>query len=130
MQRYTTKTPRVDGTSSTYGFYCFGKPTLFDALRLAKTVEKTFNGLASFFDGRMTAGRLLVPATSALGPDFERVPEDREQYPLGFAEQSLTKRIFSGLEEGSRAAQAGLRNGDIIVRSTFMFESVDHFART
>jgi predicted metalloprotease with PDZ domain len=101
-------------------------PTLLNWLAL---MEKDFGPIATKYYERMAAGDLIVPAKDSLGPEFEVIQENREQFHLGFAEESLSTRIISELEEGSRAALAGLKNGDFLIRSSPTFQSFDDFRR-
>jgi predicted metalloprotease with PDZ domain len=62
-------------------------------------------------------GEEPLPASDAFGPCFRRTTKPLRRYELGFDPGVLreTRRIVSGLEPGSAAAKAGLRNGDEIV---------------
>ena len=59
-----------------------------------------------------------VPASDAFGPCFERTTRPMRRYELGFDTAVLAEptRIIRGLEPGTAAAEAGLQNGDEIVR--------------
>jgi predicted metalloprotease with PDZ domain len=65
----------------------------------------------------MLAGELIVPPSDAFGPCFQREEAQLRSFDLGFDRKSLyaDPRIVGGLEAGSAAAQAGLRDGDIIL---------------
>lgn len=73
-------------------------------------------GVAQF--QAMMSGKLVVPASDAFGPCFERTTAPLRRYQLGFDSQVLMEpaRIVRGLIPGSAAARAGLRNGDRIVK--------------
>ena len=73
-------------------------------------------GVAQF--RAMMDGKLIVPASSAFGPCFERTTAPLRRYELGFDSQVLMEpsRIVRALIPGSAAARAGLRNGDRIVK--------------
>jgi len=76
----------------------------------------------------MAAGKIIIPATDSLGPGFELIREDLEHFSLGFSEEAFCRgRIIADLDLCSRAALAGLRNGDTVVRNTFMFQSQEYF---
>lgn len=66
----------------------------------------------------MLAGRMPLPASDAFGPCFRRTTRPLRRYELGFEPAVLTepRRIVRGLVPGSAAEQAGLRDGDEIVR--------------
>lgn len=66
----------------------------------------------------MLAGRPPLPAFDAYGPCFRRITVPLRRYELGFAPAVLTepRRIVRGLVPGSAAAEAGLRDGDEILR--------------
>lgn len=63
-------------------------------------------------------GEMPVPASDAFGPCFERTTRPMRRYELGFDTAVLAEptRIIRGLEPGTAAAEAGLQNGDEIVR--------------
>jgi len=63
------------------------------------------------------AGKLIVPPSDAFGPEFERVEYSLTPFVLGFPDRLLldSPRIINGLVPGSAAAQAGLRDGDIVI---------------
>ncbi|PQA86575.1 peptidase M61 [Marinicaulis flavus] len=62
-------------------------------------------------------GEEPLPVSDAFGPCFRRTTKPLRRYELGFDPGVLreTRRVVSGLEPGSAAAKAGLRNGDEIV---------------
>jgi hypothetical protein len=64
------------------------------------------------------AGALVVPSDAAFGPGLRRTTKALRRYELGFPPDVLVRapRIVRGLEPGSAAARAGLRDGDEIVR--------------
>jgi predicted metalloprotease with PDZ domain len=78
---------------------------------------------------RMGNGELVIPVPNALGLDFELGRSDQEPFELGFSYTSLTSRIISGLIPGSRAAKAGLRDGDVLLRNDYLGNSADHYER-
>jgi predicted metalloprotease with PDZ domain len=70
---------------------------------------------ATFED--MKSGKLIVPdedSLAAYGLKMQR--KDLEKLELGFSESSFGKGVVTGLVNGSRAEQAGLCEGDQIVR--------------
>jgi predicted metalloprotease with PDZ domain len=66
----------------------------------------------------MLAGKLVLPESDAFGPCFTRTTAKLRRYELGFDPAVLIqpKRIVRGLVPNSAAAQAGLRDGDEIVK--------------
>jgi predicted metalloprotease with PDZ domain len=66
----------------------------------------------------MLAGELIVPPSGAFGPCFRRHGQDLRSFDLGFERESLfdEPRIVKGLVEDSAAADAGIRNGDLILQ--------------
>ena len=66
----------------------------------------------------MLQGALQLPEPGAFGPQFRRTRKLLRRYELGFAPEVLTepKRVIRGLIPGSSAAQAGLKNGDEILK--------------
>ncbi|MDZ4371674.1 MAG: hypothetical protein U1C74_09675 [Phenylobacterium sp.] len=67
----------------------------------------------------MASGALLKPPTGLYAPCLTAEPTTTRPMWLGFARSSLNDaRIVKGLEAGSPAAAAGLRDGDVIVAAT------------
>jgi S1-C subfamily serine protease len=67
----------------------------------------------------MLNGATLVPASGAYGPCFRRVAAKIRRYQLGYDYFTATRKgLVEGLVPGSRAAKAGIRNGDGIVLRT------------
>jgi hypothetical protein len=66
----------------------------------------------------MLAGQLIVPPVDAFGPCFTRAEKTLRRFDLGFERESLfdEPRIVKGLVEGSEAAKAGIRDGDLILQ--------------
>jgi len=66
----------------------------------------------------MLRGDLILPPSEAFGPCFNRTTKLLLRYELGFEAKVLTEptRTVRGLVPGSNADEAGLRNGDHIVR--------------
>ncbi len=81
------------------------------------------SGVADF--EAMLSGRIIVPASGAFGPCFARRTADWRRYELGFDERSLyvEPRAIRGLVEGSPAAQAGVRDGDVVVDAVDLYPS-------
>ena len=77
----------------------------------------------------MGNGELVIPVSNALGPDYDLVRSDQEPWELGFSALSMTSRIINQLIPGSRAAEVGLRDGDILLRNDFLSNSADHYER-
>jgi predicted metalloprotease with PDZ domain len=66
----------------------------------------------------MLEGALQLPEPGAFGPQFRRTRKLLRRYELGFAPEVLTepRRVIRGLIPGSSAAQAGLKDGDEILK--------------
>lgn len=67
-----------------------------------------------------SGSQFVVPPMES--PDFVGLSIRREEMPLfelGFAESSVSQGMISGLVPGSRAAEAGLQNGDMVIKSSF-----------
>lgn len=82
-------------------------------------LEKTIGPSASeAFESIIIRGGDFIPASDAFGPEFERISAELRVFELGFNERKTLyaeeKRI-TGLVEGSAAARAGLREGDLIL---------------
>ena len=77
----------------------------------------------------MSNGSLIIPALDALGPNFRLVRRDQEPWELGFPSSSLSSRVIDGIIPDSRAAEVGLRDGDLIVRNDYIGNSADHYER-
>jgi len=62
-------------------------------------------------------GALQIPESGAYGPCFRRTSKMLRQFDLGFDPEALTEpgRVVHGLEHGSEAEKAGLRDGDAII---------------
>ena len=75
--------------------------------------EKAVADFRAFLDGAMP-----LPASDAFGPCFRKTTKPMRRYELGFDSAVLAepRRIVRGLQAGSAAARAGLRDGDEIVR--------------
>jgi predicted metalloprotease with PDZ domain len=52
---------------------------------------------------------------------------DQEILDFGIDRESFEEGVVRGLKEGSRAEQAGLKEGDRIVKSSYPWRCVDHF---
>ncbi|MHB8054661.1 MAG: S10 family serine carboxypeptidase-like protein, partial [Candidatus Aminicenantales bacterium] len=65
----------------------------------------------------MLAGAVMVPASDAFGPEYERTVAPLRRFELGFDPKVMLERpsIVHGLVSGSEAERAGLRNGDEIL---------------
>lgn len=66
----------------------------------------------------MAAGALLVASADRFAPCFDRVKQMERPFVLGFARASLSKGRISGLEAGSAAAMAGVKDGDEVLSSS------------
>lgn len=74
----------------------------------------------------MMAGGIVRPESGDFGPCFEREMKKVRRYELGFNPKSLPdgKKQVEGLVEGSEAAKAGVRNGDIVTYPVITTEGV------
>jgi predicted metalloprotease with PDZ domain len=64
----------------------------------------------------MLSGGLMLPESDDFGSCFRRMTKPIRQFDLGFDNKSIlgAEKIIQGLEPGSEAEKAGLRNGDRI----------------
>lgn len=70
------------------------------------------------FESVVLHGELVLPSSEAFGPCFERQKVEMGAFELGFDQHKsldTQPRIIQGLESGSAAERAGLRNGDIVL---------------
>ena len=75
----------------------------------------------------MATGKLIVPANEALGPAWVLVRNDKERFDLCMDPSSFGAGRVEGLQEGSRAALAGLQNGDEILENVLSWQCEEHF---
>jgi hypothetical protein len=80
----------------------------------------------------MLAGELVVPPSNTFGPCFVRAEKTLRRFDLGFERESLfdEPRIVKGLVEGSEAAKAGIRNGDLILQPVPLEEAQSDLGKT
>ena len=64
----------------------------------------------------MVAGKLIVPPATTFAPCYQMVPASLRPFDMGF--DGMRPGVVGGLREGSAAARAGLREGDIVIKST------------
>ena len=64
----------------------------------------------------MLAGKLMLPEAGDFGPCFTRTTGRFRRFELGFEPKSLVgaAKTIRGLQPGSEAAKAGLRDGDVV----------------
>jgi predicted metalloprotease with PDZ domain len=74
----------------------------------------------------MMAGGLMIPESDDYGPCFRRFGTKIRRYELGFKPKTLPdgRKEITELLEGSEAAKAGLRDGDIVSYRTITTEGV------
>ncbi|WP_326778929.1 M61 family metallopeptidase [Streptomyces sp. NBC_01445] len=65
----------------------------------------------------MMSGEPVLPDLDCLMPRFTAIESPIDEFDIGFAYYSFKTRTVSGLVETSEAAKAGVRDGDLIVRS-------------
>lgn len=71
----------------------------------------------------MAAGKLIIPATDSLGPEFKLVREDLERFSLGFSEEAFSRgRIIANLEP--RRTKKWRCDAQ---KLSFMFQSPEYF---
>jgi predicted metalloprotease with PDZ domain len=115
-----------------------GKRSLDDLIRVMVRHGKAGDGLGEAMwldlvakelgdDGKrlhadMLAGRLMLPAAGDFGPCFTRTTAPFRRFDLGFEPKSLVGDVkaIRGLQPGSEAAKAGLRDGDVVTVSVAM----------
>lgn len=93
-----------------------GQPLTQAAWIDAVTHELGTSGKQHFDE--MMSGKSLVLDSDAFGPCFQRTQKPMRRYELGFDPTVLVqpKRIIRGLVPGSSAAEAGLKDGDEILK--------------
>ncbi|RDW57345.1 peptidase m61-containing protein [Coleophoma crateriformis] len=77
----------------------------------------------------MADGKLVIPQPDFLSQEFgmKLVRQDQEILELGFDASSINDRVISGLKTGTRASEAGVKDGDKILGNSFMFEIGDDY---
>lgn len=77
------------------------------------------------FHNMLSAELVIPPGNSLASAGLTLVRRDQETYELGFDEVSFVERKVVGLRPGTRASLSGLREGDVIVKNTPVFQSAD-----
>jgi predicted metalloprotease with PDZ domain len=74
----------------------------------------------------MIAGGIVRPESGDFGPCFRRVDAKVRRYDLGFKTPASAdgRKTVSELEDGSEAAKAGVRNGDVVELPVITTEGV------
>ncbi|RMZ77606.1 hypothetical protein DV737_g4275, partial [Chaetothyriales sp. CBS 132003] len=74
------------------------------------------------------SGKLIIPPEHSLIPGAVAIRIDMEPFDLGFDEESVLQgpRIVRGLRSNSRAAQAGVLDGDLITSWIDLNQCKDH----
>jgi predicted metalloprotease with PDZ domain len=93
-----------------------GKP--MDQAAWVETVTEAIGPRGKTELEAMLAGALQLPPSDEFGPCFRRTTKLLRRYELGFDAKVLVepKRIVRDLVAGSAAEQAGLKNGDEILK--------------
>lgn len=82
-------------------------------------------GVAEFMD--MRNGSVQRPLQTRTDTPFTLVREDREVLEAGFDPSSLSTRVITGLKAGSRAEEAGIREGDRVIDSISFWRMAESF---
>ena len=74
----------------------------------------------------MMIGGVIAPESDDYGPCFKRYGAKIRRYELGFTAKTMPERRaeVTDLVEGSEAAKAGLRNGDVLIMPVITTEGV------
>jgi predicted metalloprotease with PDZ domain len=93
-----------------------GKP--MDQAAWVETVTQAIGPRGKTELEAMLAGALQLPPSDEFGPCFRRTTKPLRRYELGFDPKVLVepRRIVRDLVPGSAAEQAGLKNGDEILK--------------
>ena len=91
------------------------------AQHLGEEAKENFDAMAS--------GKLVIPGSGALGLKYTLVRKDKERFDTCIDPASIGMRRVTGLKVGSRAALSGLREGDRILDSTFVWLCEAHFGQ-
>jgi len=77
----------------------------------------------------MLAGRVILIDVRLFGGGGSHILKqtDMEFLDFGMDRESFEEGVVRGLKAGSRAEQAGLKEGDRIVKSSYLWRCVDHF---
>jgi len=76
----------------------------------------------------MLAGHVILFPTDLFGAKTHHLKQvDMEVLDFGMDRESFEERIVKGLKRGSRAEEAGLKEGDKIVKSSYLWKCVDDY---
>jgi len=76
----------------------------------------------------MLSGKVILIDVRLFGAKTHTLKQvDQEVLDFGMDRGSFEEGVVKGLKAGSRAVQAGLKEGDRIVRSSYLWRCVDHF---
>jgi hypothetical protein len=76
----------------------------------------------------MLSGKLILIDVRLFGAKTHTLKQvDQEILDFGMEKESFEEGVVRGLKGGSRAEQAGLKEGDRIVKSSYVWRCVDHF---
>jgi hypothetical protein len=76
----------------------------------------------------MLSGKVITMDVRLFGAKTHTLKQvDQEILDFGMDRESFEEGVVKGLKAGSRAGQAGLEEGDRIVKSSYLWRCVDHF---
>ncbi|KAH7136267.1 hypothetical protein EDB81DRAFT_886381 [Dactylonectria macrodidyma] len=92
-------------------------------------LEEDLGSNARHLYEHMACGKLVIPPRKSLLPGLVLERRDMETFDLGFDEASILKgpRVVTELKQGSRAAAAGILNGDEIIKWTDLNRCKENF---
>lgn len=117
--QYSNGTKSLDGAASEFALFR-GRNLRHDSARWLELLESKFlpPGEASREYRSIMEGELARPVDGAhLNMGFKMKRTACEKFELGFDVRSLNTRTVTGLDENSFAAQAGLRDEDLILKA-------------
>ncbi|KAI9745653.1 MAG: hypothetical protein M1818_001187 [Claussenomyces sp. TS43310] len=92
-------------------------------------VMEAYGELAAQDLASMAAGDVLHVAAPFFGSKHNNTKVEQATLDYGLDVESFDRRIVSGLKDGSRAAAAGLRNGDRVVWNSYLWQCAGDYDR-